>query len=115
MKHARDRLAAHAVTTRVGLEPATLLLHGENILYRYTPPRAPLSQLKCNGDEYGQQFSCDGVLFVFRGVVYLKNLLYPVAMIHKASLVNDKGEMIGCIKVAVQLVTGNSVLTCLLD
>ena len=42
-----------------------------------------------------------------RAHVYLTNLYYPVALIHKAAVVNEKGRVIGYLRVAVQIVTGN--------
>jgi len=46
------------------------------------------------------------MLFV-RAHVYLTNLYYPVALIHKAAVVSEKGRVIGYLRVAVQIVTGN--------
>jgi len=46
------------------------------------------------------------VYYCFRGFVYLSNLLHPVDMTRRACLVNERGDVIGHIKVAVQAVTG---------
>ncbi|KAJ8866760.1 hypothetical protein PR048_032621 [Dryococelus australis] len=39
---------------------------------------------------------------VGRAFVYLSNLLYPVHLIHKVAIVNEKGDVRGYLKVAVQ-------------
>jgi len=44
----------------------------------------------------------------FRAHVYLTNLYYPVALVHRAAVVSEKGKVIGFLRVAVQIVTGNS-------
>ena len=41
-----------------------------------------------------------------RGFVYLSNLLYPVALIHKVPVVNGTGDVKGYLRVAVQAVLG---------
>ena len=41
-----------------------------------------------------------------RGFVYLSNLLYPVALIHKVPVVNGNGDVKGYLRVAVQAVLG---------
>lgn len=41
---------------------------------------------------------------VGRGFVYLSNLLYPITLIHKVAIVNEKGDVRGYLKVAVQAV-----------
>lgn len=41
---------------------------------------------------------------VGRGFVYLSNLLYPITLIHKVSIVNEKGDVRGYLRVAVQAV-----------
>ncbi|KAF4530219.1 hypothetical protein B566_EDAN017956 [Ephemera danica] len=41
---------------------------------------------------------------VGRSFVYLSNLLYPVPLIHKVAIVNEKGDLRGWLRVAVQAV-----------
>ena len=36
--------------------------------------------------------------------MYLSNLLYPVPLIHKVAIVNEKGDVKGYLRVAVQAV-----------
>ncbi|KDR21304.1 hypothetical protein L798_04238 [Zootermopsis nevadensis] len=42
--------------------------------------------------------------FFSRAFVYLSNLMYPVPLIHKVAIVNEKGDVKGFLKVAVQAV-----------
>ncbi|CRL07187.1 CLUMA_CG020172, isoform A [Clunio marinus] len=39
---------------------------------------------------------------VGRSFIYLSNLLYPVPLVHKVVIVNERGDVRGCIRVAVQ-------------
>merc|ERR1740128_677307 len=41
-----------------------------------------------------------------RAVVYLSNLMYPVPLIHRIAVVNEKGDVKGYLRVAVQAVLG---------
>ncbi|XP_076167987.1 kinesin family member unc-104 isoform X10 [Ptiloglossa arizonensis] len=41
---------------------------------------------------------------VGRSFVYLSNLMYPVPLIHKVAIVNEKGDVKGYLRVAVQIV-----------
>lgn len=43
---------------------------------------------------------------IFRSFVYLSNLMYPVPLIHKVAIVNEKGDVKGYLRVAVQAVVG---------
>ena len=43
---------------------------------------------------------------MFRSFVYLSNLLYPVPLIQKIAIVNEKGDVKGYLRVAVQAVVG---------
>lgn len=42
----------------------------------------------------------------FRAFVYLSNLLYPVPLVHRIAIVNEKGEVKGFLRVAVQAISG---------
>ena len=43
---------------------------------------------------------------VGRAYVYLSNLMYPVPLIHRLAVVNDKGDVKGYLRVAVQVILG---------
>ncbi|XP_042581756.1 kinesin-like protein KIF1A isoform X1 [Cyprinus carpio] len=43
---------------------------------------------------------------VGRAFVYLSNLLYPVPLVHRVAIVNEKGEVKGFLRVAVQAISG---------
>lgn len=45
-------------------------------------------------------------MLLFRAFVYLSNLLYPVPLIQKVAIVNEKGDVKGYLRVAVQAVLG---------
>ena len=45
---------------------------------------------------------------VGRAYVYLSNLMYPVPLIHRLAVVNDKGDVKGYLRVAVQLILGKT-------
>ena len=47
---------------------------------------------------------------VGRAYVYLSNLMYPVPLIHRLAVVNDKGDVKGYLRVAVQLILGKTCL-----
>jgi len=38
--------------------------------------------------------------------VYLSNLYYPVPLVHRVTIVSEKGEVKGSLRVAVQAITG---------
>ena len=43
---------------------------------------------------------------VGRAVVFLSNLMYPVPLIHRIAIVNERGDVKGFLRVAVQAVLG---------
>uniref|UniRef100_A0A673IUE1 Kinesin-like domain-containing protein n=1 Tax=Sinocyclocheilus rhinocerous TaxID=307959 RepID=A0A673IUE1_9TELE len=43
----------------------------------------------------------------FRAFVYLSNLLYPVPLVHRVAIVNEKGEVKGFLRVAVQAISAD--------
>lgn len=51
------------------------------------------------------------IFFFFRAFVYLSNLLYPVPLIQKVAIVNEKGDVKGYLRVAVQAVVGKFMIT----
>lgn len=44
---------------------------------------------------------------VGRAFIYLSNLLYPVPLVHKVAIVNERGDVRGYLRVAVQPVLVN--------
>ncbi|CAL8252339.1 unnamed protein product [Merluccius merluccius] len=44
---------------------------------------------------------------VGRSFVYMSNLLYPVPLVHRVAVVNEKGEVKGFLRVAVQAISGD--------
>ncbi|XP_050723709.1 kinesin-like protein unc-104 isoform X4 [Eriocheir sinensis] len=46
---------------------------------------------------------------VGRGFLYLSNLLYPVPLLHRVAIVNERGDVKGYLKVAVQAVIEDAV------
>ncbi|XP_043209374.1 kinesin-like protein unc-104 isoform X1 [Amphibalanus amphitrite] len=62
------------------------------------------------GDPFYDRFPWFRV--IGRGFVYLSNLLYPVALIHKVPVVNGNGDVKGYLRVAVQAVLDEDGLEC---
>uniref|UniRef100_A0A8C5C5H0 plus-end-directed kinesin ATPase n=1 Tax=Gadus morhua TaxID=8049 RepID=A0A8C5C5H0_GADMO len=63
----------------------------------------------CGGSSEGQDpFYDRSPIFsvVGRSFVYLSNLLYPVPLVHRVAVVNEKGEVKGFLRVAVQAISG---------
>ncbi|KAK0134514.1 Kinesin-like protein KIF1B [Merluccius polli] len=64
----------------------------------------------CRGSSEGQDpFYDRSPIFsvVGRSFVYLSNLLYPVPLVHRVAVVNEKGEVKGFLRVAVQAISGD--------
>ena len=51
---------------------------------------------------------CSRFRLVGRAVVYLSNLMYPVPLIHRIAIVNEKGDVKGYLRVAVQAILGKT-------
>ncbi|CAG0883725.1 unnamed protein product [Darwinula stevensoni] len=68
-------------------------------------PTSPESNVESftGGDPFYDRFPW--FRLVGRAFVYLSNLLYPVTLVHKVPIVNEKGEVHGYIRVAIQAVT----------
>ena len=45
---------------------------------------------------------------VGRAFVYLSNLMYPVPLIHRIAIVNERGDVKGYLRVAVQAILGKT-------
>jgi len=54
-------------------------------------------------------------LVLLRSFVYLTNLYYAVALVHRASIVSEKGRVVGYLRVAVQIVSGTSMPVYIVD
>ena len=46
---------------------------------------------------------------VGRAYVYLSNLMYPVPLIHRIAIVNERGDVKGYLRVAVQAILGKNL------
>ena len=46
---------------------------------------------------------------VGRAYVYLSNLMYPVPLIHRIAVVNERGDVKGYLRVAVQAILGKNL------
>ncbi|XP_065560293.1 kinesin-like protein unc-104 isoform X2 [Artemia franciscana] len=66
-----------------------------------TSPDTNMEQV-CGGDPFYDRFPW--FRLVGRSFIYLSNLLYPVPLVHKVPIVNDKGDVKGYLRVAVQAV-----------
>ena len=69
-------------------------------------PTSPEPNLECmtGGDPFYDRFPW--FRLVGRAFVYLSNLFYPVPLVHRVAIVNDKGDVKGYLRVAVQAITG---------
>ena len=54
-------------------------------------------------------FGCFPLFFFSRAFVYLSNLFYPVPLVHRVAIVNDKGDVKGYLRIAVQAITGTYI------
>lgn len=57
----------------------------------------PVSRVTCTKSSF---------FAVPRGFLYLSNLMYPVPLLHRVAIVNERGDVKGYLKVAVQAVIG---------
>ena len=67
----------------------------------------------CNFPIFNQVVKSHEIFFsrfrlVGRAVVYLSNLVYPVPLIHRIAIVNEKGDVRGYLRVAVQAILGKA-------
>ena len=49
---------------------------------------------------------------VGRAVVFLSNLMYPVPLIHRIAIVNERGDVKGYLRVAVQVILSSDWSEC---
>ncbi|XP_049853671.1 kinesin-like protein unc-104 isoform X6 [Schistocerca gregaria] len=92
---------ANLLPSRQRLELMREMYHNEAELSP-TSPDYNIESLT-GGDPFYDRFPW--FRMVGRAFVYLSNLVYPVPLIHKVAIVNEKGDVKGYLKVAVQLVT----------
>ncbi|XP_059085129.1 kinesin-like protein unc-104 isoform X3 [Tigriopus californicus] len=71
-----------------------------------TSPSSPNHDKEVNtgGDPFYDRFPW--FRLVGRAYVYLSNLMYPVPLIHRIAVVNEKGDVKGYLRVAVQAILG---------
>ncbi|XP_038222793.1 kinesin-like protein unc-104 isoform X5 [Zerene cesonia] len=97
--HTRLSLA-NLLPSRQRLELMREMYHNEAEL----SPTSPDHNIESvtGGDPFYDRFPW--FRLVGRSFVYLSNLLYPVPLIHKVAIVNEKGDVKGYLRVAVQAV-----------
>ncbi|XP_021916348.1 kinesin-like protein unc-104 isoform X6 [Zootermopsis nevadensis] len=91
---------ANLLPSRQRLELMREMYHNEAELSP-TSPDYNIESLT-GGDPFYDRFPW--FRMVGRAFVYLSNLMYPVPLIHKVAIVNEKGDVKGFLKVAVQAV-----------
>ncbi|XP_049875972.1 kinesin-like protein unc-104 isoform X2 [Pectinophora gossypiella] len=98
-QHTRLSLA-NLLPSRQRLELMREMYHNEAEL----SPTSPDHNIESvtGGDPFYDRFPW--FRLVGRAFVYLSNLLYPVPLIHKVAIVNEKGDVKGFLRVAVQAV-----------
>ncbi|XP_073962164.1 kinesin family member unc-104 isoform X3 [Choristoneura fumiferana] len=91
---------ANLLPSRQRLELMREMYHNEAEL----SPTSPDHNIESvtGGDPFYDRFPW--FRMVGRSFVYLSNLLYPVPLIHKVAIVNEKGDVKGYLRVAVQAV-----------
>ncbi|XP_069992036.1 kinesin-like protein unc-104 isoform X8 [Penaeus vannamei] len=94
-------LPARLINTRIQrLELMREMYHNEAELSP-TSPDYNIENLT-GGDPFYDRFPW--FRLVGRGFLYLSNLLYPVPLVHRVAIVNERGDVKGYLKVAVQAV-----------
>lgn len=69
-------------------------------------PNSTSKEMNLNADPFYDRFPW--FRLVGRAVVYLSNLMYPVPLIHRIAIVNEKGDVKGYLRVAVQAILGKT-------
>ncbi|KOB76657.1 Uncharacterized protein OBRU01_04754 [Operophtera brumata] len=92
---------ANLLPSRQRLELMREMYHNEAEL----SPTSPDHNIESvtGGDPFYDRFPW--FRLVGRSFVYLSNLLYPVPLIHKVAIVNEKGDVKGYLRVAVQAIS----------
>ncbi|XP_070207701.1 kinesin-like protein unc-104 isoform X2 [Littorina saxatilis] len=86
---------------RQRLELMREMYHNEAELSPTSPE--PTIDTMTGGDPFYDRFPW--FRLVGRAFVYLSNLYYPVPLVHRVAIVNDKGDVKGYLRVAVQAIT----------
>ncbi|XP_041378535.1 kinesin-like protein unc-104 isoform X3 [Gigantopelta aegis] len=89
------------IPSRQRLELMREMYHNEAEL----SPTSPEPAIDCmsGGDPFYDRFPW--FRLAGRAFVYLSNLYYPVPLIHRVAIVNDKGDVKGYLRIAVQAIT----------
>ncbi|KAF7995732.1 hypothetical protein HCN44_006839 [Aphidius gifuensis] len=101
MQQSNQRLSiANLLPSRQRLELMREMYHNEAEL----SPTSPDYNIEniTGGDPFYDRFPW--FRMVGRSFIYLSNLMYPVPLIHKVAIVNEKGDVKGYLRVAVQAV-----------
>ncbi|XP_066904083.1 kinesin-like protein unc-104 isoform X2 [Halyomorpha halys] len=97
---------ANLVPSRQRLELMREMYHNEAELSP-TSPDYNIESLT-RGDPFYDRFPW--FRMVGRAFVYLSNLLYPVPLIHKVAIVNEKGDVKGYLRIAVQAIIDDETI-----
>ncbi|XP_025081034.1 kinesin-like protein unc-104 isoform X4 [Pomacea canaliculata] len=89
------------IPSRQRLELMREMYHNEAELSPTSPE--PTIDTMTGGDPFYDRFPW--FRLVGRAFVYLSNLYYPVPLVHRVAIVNDKGDVKGYLRVAVQAIT----------
>ncbi|XP_055863344.1 kinesin-like protein unc-104 isoform X3 [Biomphalaria glabrata] len=89
------------IPSRQRLELMREMYHNEAELSPTSPE--PNIDSMTGGDPFYDRFPW--FRLVGRAFVYLSNLFYPVPLVHRVAVVNDKGDVKGYLRVAVQAIT----------
>ncbi|KAK3720237.1 hypothetical protein RRG08_007860 [Elysia crispata] len=89
------------IPSRQRLELMREMYHNEAELSPTSPE--PNLDSMTGGDPFYDRFPW--FRLVGRAFVYLSNLFYPVPLVHRVAVVNDKGDVKGYLRVAVQAIT----------
>lgn len=67
----------------------------------------PVDSDSCGIDPFHDRFPWFRI--IGRSYLYLSNLLYAASIIQKIPVVNERGDVVGFLRIAIQAVTGKSV------
>lgn len=89
---------SHLISFRHRLELMREMYHNEAELSPSSPDYNVESLT--GGDPFYDRFPW--FRMVGRAFIYLSNLLYPVPLVHKVAIVNERGDVRGYLRIAVQ-------------
>ncbi|KAM8713571.1 hypothetical protein ACLKA7_013833 [Drosophila subpalustris] len=101
----RDRQASPSRLTLANLIPSRQRLELMREMYHNEAELSPTSpdynvESLTGGDPFYDRFPW--FRMVGRSFIYLSNLLYPVPLVHKVAIVNERGDVRGYLRIAVQ-------------